>query len=65
MAGIAREEQDGLWADVEGRYEAFFSEHEVSAILVRPDFVVFGAVQTMAELPAMVAELAAVLRVGA
>jgi 3-(3-hydroxy-phenyl)propionate hydroxylase len=62
VAGLASEEGNGLWADVEGRYAAFFSEHGVGAVLIRPDFTVFGAVETMTELPALIADLAALLQ---
>jgi 3-(3-hydroxy-phenyl)propionate hydroxylase len=43
--------------DVGGEYAPFFAAHGVEAILVRPDFTVFGGVATLDELPAMVDDL--------
>ena len=43
--------------DVGGEYEPFFAAHGVQAILVRPDFTVFGGVADLGELPAMVDDL--------
>ncbi|WGS55176.1 bifunctional 3-(3-hydroxy-phenyl)propionate/3-hydroxycinnamic acid hydroxylase (plasmid) [Paraburkholderia sp. D15] len=45
--------------DVSGKYAQFFVEHGARAIIVRPDYYVFGAVAQLAELPALVGELAA------
>ena len=33
--------------DLDGRYEAFLDEHGCEAILVRPDFYLFGGVATV------------------
>jgi 3-(3-hydroxy-phenyl)propionate hydroxylase len=39
-----------LVRDVDGSYARFFADHGVRAVLVRPDFYVFGAASTRAEL---------------
>lgn len=46
-----------LVADTEGVYQEFLKAHGASAVLVRPDYHVFGAVSTAAHLPALVDEL--------
>lgn len=43
--------------DVSGKYRQFFDEHGVKAILVRPDYYVFGAVKTLSALSGLVANL--------
>jgi 2-polyprenyl-6-methoxyphenol hydroxylase-like FAD-dependent oxidoreductase len=43
--------------DVSGKYRAFFDEHDAKAIIVRPDYYVFGAVSGLSGLPALVAML--------
>jgi 2-polyprenyl-6-methoxyphenol hydroxylase-like FAD-dependent oxidoreductase len=48
---------DRVLFDVSGRYRAFFDEHGAKAIIVRPDYYVFGAVGSLSELPALVARL--------
>jgi len=45
-----------LW-DVSGKYEAFFVEHAAKAIIVRPDYYVFGSASSLEELPALVGML--------
>jgi 3-(3-hydroxy-phenyl)propionate hydroxylase len=47
--------------DVEGTYAAFFDEHGVEAVIVRPDFVVFGAAPSFDDLPGLVDDLRAQL----
>jgi 2-polyprenyl-6-methoxyphenol hydroxylase-like FAD-dependent oxidoreductase len=44
--------------DVSGKYRQFFDEHGVKAMVVRPDYYVFGAVRTLSALPVLVANLA-------
>ncbi|MFT4066997.1 bifunctional 3-(3-hydroxy-phenyl)propionate/3-hydroxycinnamic acid hydroxylase [Paraburkholderia sp.] len=44
--------------DVSGKYARFFNEHGARAMIVRPDYYVFGAVRELFDLPALVAELA-------
>jgi 2-polyprenyl-6-methoxyphenol hydroxylase-like FAD-dependent oxidoreductase len=44
--------------DVSGKYRQFFDEHGVKAIIVRPDYYVFGAASALSALPALVANLA-------
>lgn len=48
---------DGAVVDVEGSYSAWFGELSAEAILVRPDFYVFGVSRTAAEAPNLVADL--------
>jgi len=43
--------------DAGGEYDAFFTHNGVEAVLVRPDFTVFGGAATLAELPAVVDDL--------
>jgi 2-polyprenyl-6-methoxyphenol hydroxylase-like FAD-dependent oxidoreductase len=43
--------------DVSGKYRKFFDEHGVRAIVVRPDYYVFGAVREVSALPELVANL--------
>ena len=49
--------------DVDGRLTAWLSEHEARAVLVRPDFYVFGSVRAAEELPALLDELRSRLHV--
>ncbi|HWH95306.1 MAG TPA: bifunctional 3-(3-hydroxy-phenyl)propionate/3-hydroxycinnamic acid hydroxylase [Baekduia sp.] len=64
VAGLAAPEEAGPGAlvDSHGDYAAFFTAHGVAAILARPDFYVFGAVADLAELEALVDDLAAQLQ---
>jgi 3-(3-hydroxy-phenyl)propionate hydroxylase len=48
-------------ADVAGHYRAYFDVHGVSALLVRPDFVVFGSASDPDEVRALVDDLLAQL----
>jgi hypothetical protein len=43
--------------DVDGRLTTWLSEHDVQAVVVRPDFYVFGSVQATDELPALLDDL--------
>jgi 3-(3-hydroxy-phenyl)propionate hydroxylase len=43
--------------DLDGRLTAWLDEHRVDAVLVRPDAYVFGAVQALEDLPALVDDL--------
>jgi 3-(3-hydroxy-phenyl)propionate hydroxylase len=46
------------WAhDVDGVYTRFFDQHGVDALVVRPDFIVFGAARSIDDLPGVVDEL--------
>lgn len=45
--------------DVSGKYDAFFNEHGAKALIVRPDYYVFGAVRSLTELSALVGMLGA------
>jgi FAD binding domain len=60
--GITREESRVVTGrvlfDISGKYRAFFNEHGAKAIIVRPDYYVFGAVGSLSELPELVAMLA-------
>jgi 2-polyprenyl-6-methoxyphenol hydroxylase-like FAD-dependent oxidoreductase len=48
--------------DLEGRYAAWMREHGCAAVVVRPDWYVFGTAADDAELSALVDELAGALR---
>ncbi|OTP76476.1 bifunctional 3-(3-hydroxy-phenyl)propionate/3-hydroxycinnamic acid hydroxylase MhpA [Caballeronia sordidicola] len=43
--------------DVSGKYRRFFDEHGVKAIVVRPDYYIFGAAETLSALPVLVGKL--------
>ena len=43
--------------DVTGKYEAYFKEHQVEAIVVRPDFNIYAGVSEMKELPTIMESL--------
>jgi flavoprotein hydroxylase len=48
---------DGAVIDVDGRYAQYFAEHGIHAIIIRPDFYVFGVVEQLERLPELVDEL--------
>ena len=43
--------------DVDGTYSDYFGRHGIEAVINRPDFYVFGAVQRLSSLPALVDDL--------
>ncbi len=45
--------------DLDGRLTAWFDDHGLDAVLVRPDAYVFGAVEALDEVPALVEDLRA------
>lgn len=49
------------FVDLEGLYASWFEENGCGAVLVRPDFYVFGAVSGLEEVPDLVADLQAQL----
>jgi 2-polyprenyl-6-methoxyphenol hydroxylase-like FAD-dependent oxidoreductase len=49
------------FVDLEGRYVSWFAENDCEAVLMRPDFYVFGAVRRLEEVPELVADLQAQL----
>ncbi|MHB9834708.1 bifunctional 3-(3-hydroxy-phenyl)propionate/3-hydroxycinnamic acid hydroxylase MhpA [Paraburkholderia terrae] len=49
--------KDRVLYDVSGKYKQFFDEHGVKAIVVRPDYYVFGGVKTLEQLPALLSDL--------
>jgi 2-polyprenyl-6-methoxyphenol hydroxylase-like FAD-dependent oxidoreductase len=49
--------------DLDGRLTAWFDEHGVEAVLVRPDAYVFGAVAALDDVPALVDDLRAHLSI--
>jgi hypothetical protein len=55
----------GALIDIEGHYERLFDEYGCDVIVKRPDHYIFGACRSMAELPALIADLRAQLRRGA
>ena len=48
---------DDTFVDLEGRYTGWFEANGCEAVLVRPDFYVFGAVRKLEEVPDLVADL--------
>lgn len=49
--------RDGAIVDLEGRYAAWLEQHGAAAVLVRPDFVVFGAAEELTGVAALVDDL--------
>jgi hypothetical protein len=43
--------------DVSGKYSQFFRDNGAVALVVRPDYYIFGAVPEFSELPALVDDL--------
>ena len=43
--------------DLDGRLTGWLSEHHAHAVIVRPDFYVFGSVPAAEELPALLDDL--------
>jgi 3-(3-hydroxy-phenyl)propionate hydroxylase len=54
---IGGQDDGAAIVDVGGEYEPFFAQYGVEAILIRPDFTVFGGVASLDELPALVDDL--------
>ena len=50
--------RDGAIVDIDGRYATWMDEHGVRAVLTRPDFAVFGAVERLADLSGLIESLA-------
>ena len=48
---------DNTFIDLEERYTHWFEQNDCVAVLVRPDFYVFGAVRRLEEVPNLVADL--------
>jgi 2-polyprenyl-6-methoxyphenol hydroxylase-like FAD-dependent oxidoreductase len=45
--------------DVDGKYKQFFNETGLEAVVVRPDYYLFGGVSSLSELPALIDDLTA------
>ncbi len=54
----------GGFADLEGRYTQLMDEYGCDVIVKRPDYYIFGACPSAAELPALIADLRGQLRAG-
>jgi 2-polyprenyl-6-methoxyphenol hydroxylase-like FAD-dependent oxidoreductase len=50
-------EQEGGVRDVDGRLTSWLAVHDAAAVIVRPDFYVFGAVSSADDLPPLVRDL--------
>jgi 2-polyprenyl-6-methoxyphenol hydroxylase-like FAD-dependent oxidoreductase len=50
--------------DVDGEYAAYFAQRSIEAVVVRPDFYVYGAVAALRDLPALADDVARRLTVG-
>jgi 2-polyprenyl-6-methoxyphenol hydroxylase-like FAD-dependent oxidoreductase len=55
-------ETPGVYRDVSGKYHHFMHEAGLSALIVRPDFYLFGGVGEINQLPALLDDLLAQLR---
>jgi 3-(3-hydroxy-phenyl)propionate hydroxylase len=51
-----------LVQDADGTYEKYFGEHRMAAVLMRPDFLVYGFARSLQDLPALVDSLSASLK---
>lgn len=49
--------QTGEILDIEGKYDAFFKEHNIEALVVRPDFNIYAGISKMAQLGKVVDNL--------
>jgi hypothetical protein len=49
--------REGAIVDVEGRYGSWLDEHGVEAVLMRPDFAVFGAARELTGIPGLIDSL--------
>jgi hypothetical protein len=58
-AAKAKAEPGRFVLDTSGKYKRFFDEHGAKALVVRPDYYVFGAVRDLRDLPALVDDLTA------
>jgi hypothetical protein len=56
FASLDADATDGV-RDLDGRLTAWLDEHDAAALIVRPDFYVYGAVGSVDELPSLVAGL--------
>ncbi len=45
------------YIDIDGTYERYFRAHDAVAMILRPDFVIFGVARAPGELPALVDDL--------
>jgi 3-(3-hydroxy-phenyl)propionate hydroxylase len=54
LTSFGESESSDPFVDVDGSFGKFFDQLGVEAILVRPDFTIFGGVSTLAEVPALV-----------
>jgi len=52
----------GAVLDVDGKYQQYFAEHGIAAVINRPDFYVFGTVSNLEQLPSLLARLDSHLR---
>lgn len=52
----------GVYRDVSGKYHRFMEEAEITALIVRPDFYLFGGVAQLDQLPGLLDDLLAQLR---
>lgn len=54
---IVAADQDGDVVDIDGTYAAWMAERGIRTVIVRPDFYVFGAAATAADVPPLVDDL--------
>jgi hypothetical protein len=56
-AGVGAEAGDRVAVDVTGNYRSYFEEHGAVALLMRPDFVIFGLARSTDEVNSLVTDL--------
>jgi 3-(3-hydroxy-phenyl)propionate hydroxylase len=59
--GVSTTEQPGLAIDVNWTYERYFEEHGIAGFIMRPDFYIFGTIDSLESLPAALDDLRAQL----
>jgi 2-polyprenyl-6-methoxyphenol hydroxylase-like FAD-dependent oxidoreductase len=62
IAKGANGDEDDAAVDIDGDYASYFAMHGLSAIIIRPDFYVYGGVAELDGLPELVDELRAQIR---
>lgn len=55
---ITKEDRVDAVKELTDKYANFFNEHEVEAVIVRPDYYIFGSVENISEVPDLVNDLA-------
>ena len=56
---IAAQDTAGAWTDLDRKYIPFMAQHDIQAMLVRPDFYLYGAASTPSGVGPLIDDLAA------